>query len=380
MNKVTTINLSGRAFQLEEQAYEALHKYLESARRELADDPDKDEVMQDFEQAIADKCAPLLKNHKDVITTTEIKKIIKSMGDVEAATSEDDSHAQKSETVQPAPKRLYLLREGAIIGGVCNGLAAYLNLDVTILRLIFIILAFVSGGFWVVVYLLMMLVVPDAVTPEQKAELRGERFTAQDVISKAKQKYADVADREHWQKVGRENAPSLESAGKATLFVARLLAAASAVVSVVIAGLMSAAWIATMWWLATGNLHLQDQLRGISTWTVAVAATATYAAIMLPTLVLTQILVRLARGRKFQQRDKRWLITAGVLWLIAAGILGGMQIAYQPRINAYDQTHGTVNIQGHQICINDNLCGDNGQQMTPLQFDQNFPRMRGFAQ
>jgi len=202
MNKVTTINLSGRAFQVEEQAYEKLQKYLESARRKLADDPDQQEVMQDFEQALADKCEELLSKHKNVVTAAEVKKIIAAMGPVEVDENDTKTHETASEaTSQAASKRLYLLKDGAIIGGVCNGLAAYFNIDVTIVRLLFVVLTFVTSGFMVLVYLIMMLVVPEAVTPEQKAELRGERFTAQDVISRAKQKYSevrkDLSDKEH---------------------------------------------------------------------------------------------------------------------------------------------------------------------------------------
>ena len=52
MNKVTTVNLNGRAYQVEEQAYEQLRAYLDEAARLIADDPDCREIMADLEQAI----------------------------------------------------------------------------------------------------------------------------------------------------------------------------------------------------------------------------------------------------------------------------------------------------------------------------------------
>ena len=55
MNKVTTVNLNGRAYQVEEQAYELLRAYLDEAARLLADDPDYREILADLEQAIGDK-------------------------------------------------------------------------------------------------------------------------------------------------------------------------------------------------------------------------------------------------------------------------------------------------------------------------------------
>ena len=45
MNKLTTVNLNGRAFQVEEQAYELLRAYLDEAARLLSDDPDYREIV-----------------------------------------------------------------------------------------------------------------------------------------------------------------------------------------------------------------------------------------------------------------------------------------------------------------------------------------------
>jgi hypothetical protein len=56
MNKVTTINLNGKAYQIEEAGYELLRKYLDQAAKKLEGNPDKDEIMGDFEHAIAEKC------------------------------------------------------------------------------------------------------------------------------------------------------------------------------------------------------------------------------------------------------------------------------------------------------------------------------------
>lgn len=83
MNKVTTINLNGRAYQLEEAGYTALKEYLEKARAALEGNPDLNEIMADLEQAIADKCDERLSAHKNVMGTAEIEAIIRAMGPVE---------------------------------------------------------------------------------------------------------------------------------------------------------------------------------------------------------------------------------------------------------------------------------------------------------
>ena len=57
-------------------------------------------------------------------------------------------------------KRLYRSRDDRMISGVCAGLAEYIDIDPTIVRLLFVLGLFAGGAtFWA--YLVMMLVVPE---------------------------------------------------------------------------------------------------------------------------------------------------------------------------------------------------------------------------
>ncbi|HEY8999229.1 MAG TPA: PspC domain-containing protein [Candidatus Saccharimonadales bacterium] len=199
MKKVVTINLNGRAFQLEEDGYAALQAYLKQAQKKLAHDPEREDVLHDFEQAIAEKCEQFLKDDKTVVTAGEVSQIIADMGPVEIA-EENEADAPKTDT----PKRLYLIREGAILGGVCTGLGAYFNIDVNVVRLLFIILAIVTSGLGVVIYLLMMFFLPEAETPEEKASAHGQAYSAADLLERARSKYAELSSREHWQGVAKQ--------------------------------------------------------------------------------------------------------------------------------------------------------------------------------
>lgn len=58
-----------------------------------------------------------------------------------------------------AEKKLYRSSENKKICGVCAGLAEYFDLDVTIMRLIFLLLLFVMGG-GLLAYLICALVMP----------------------------------------------------------------------------------------------------------------------------------------------------------------------------------------------------------------------------
>lgn len=58
-------------------------------------------------------------------------------------------------------KKLYRSQNERMIAGVCGGLAEYFNIDPTIVRLAFVAAA-LMGGPGLIVYLVMLVVVPEA--------------------------------------------------------------------------------------------------------------------------------------------------------------------------------------------------------------------------
>jgi phage shock protein PspC (stress-responsive transcriptional regulator) len=202
MNKVITINLNGNAYQLEEDGFEALRKYLESAGRRLEGNPDKAEIIADIEQSIGDKFRAVLGVNKTVVVTKEVMDVIAEMGPVQDATGAEDEPAGAAprggpESAAPgagpgapggAPRRLYKIHDGAMIGGVCNGLAAYFGIDVTIVRIAFAFTAFMWGS-GILLYILMMIILPRAETPSEKAAAYGAPSTAEEFVKRAKEGY-----------------------------------------------------------------------------------------------------------------------------------------------------------------------------------------------
>ncbi|HWD45778.1 MAG TPA: PspC domain-containing protein, partial [Actinomycetota bacterium] len=59
-----------------------------------------------------------------------------------------------------ATRKLYRSRTDRKLGGVCGGLAEYFNLDPTLLRVLFVVLA-VLGGSGLIIYLAMWILVPN---------------------------------------------------------------------------------------------------------------------------------------------------------------------------------------------------------------------------
>jgi phage shock protein PspC (stress-responsive transcriptional regulator) len=211
MQKVISINLNGNAYQLEESGYHALHGYLADAERALASNPDRAEIIVDLEGAIADKCQKFLGPHKSVVTSDEVEQIVKEMGPIDAAAGEESAdnessggRKQEARTEAP-PKRLYRNPDGAMIAGVCNGLAAYFAVDVAFVRIGFVLAAILTKGVGVILYVVMMFILPEAHTPEERAAAGAAPFNAKEVIDRARRQYAEGTRRwrRHWRQQHR---------------------------------------------------------------------------------------------------------------------------------------------------------------------------------
>ncbi len=213
MQKVIGINLNGNAYQLDEGGYETLRQYLARAEQQLGANPDRAEIMADLEQAIADKCQKYLGPHKSVVAASEIEQIVAEMGPVDgtagengAATAGSVAGDAKTDQAQDAPpRRLYRIPAGAMIAGVCTGIAAYFKLDVTLVRVGFVLAALVTKGAAIIAYIVMMFVIPEAETAEEHAAAGGLPFNAKEVIDRAKTRSAEATKslRRQWRRQQR---------------------------------------------------------------------------------------------------------------------------------------------------------------------------------
>ena len=218
MRKVATISLNGNAYQIEEGGYEALQAYLDSAQTRLRDDPDRAEIVADLEQAIAEKCNRFLSSHKSVVTAEEVQQVLTEMGPVDGPAAAGDAQGAAADSQAKStggagaasdsatPRRLYQISEGAMISGVCKGIAAYFDVDVTVVRLIFVALAILTWGAWILAYIVMMFVIPYASTSEERAAAHGQPFDAQHLIDEAKKQYASIKDGAKWGRQWRQQA------------------------------------------------------------------------------------------------------------------------------------------------------------------------------
>lgn len=74
---------------------------------------------------------------------------------------------------QPPIKRLYRSTTNRILGGVCGGIGEYFNIDPTLVRVLFLV-ASLGGGFGVVLYIILWIIVPEHGQEQRPLEQRAE--------------------------------------------------------------------------------------------------------------------------------------------------------------------------------------------------------------
>jgi phage shock protein PspC (stress-responsive transcriptional regulator) len=170
MKKIININLSGRVIPIEDSAYEKLQSYIESLRRYFANEEGRDEIINDIESRIAELMSEKVRKGAASITDADIDEIIASMGrpeDFAAETveavdpSKQNAKQEYSYTERRERRRLYRDSSDKFIGGVCSGIANYLNTDPAIVRILFAIITFGGFGLGFLIYILLWIILPD---------------------------------------------------------------------------------------------------------------------------------------------------------------------------------------------------------------------------
>ncbi|HEY1202642.1 MAG TPA: PspC domain-containing protein, partial [Niastella sp.] len=161
MKKIININLASRLISIEDSAYEILRQYLESLKRYFAREAGADEIVSDIEARIAELFQDKLKKGAHCITDEDVEAIKASMGTPEqfeetAGAENTQSGQAQQEAVTGRPrKRLYRDPDNKVLGGVCSGLGAYLNVDPVVFRIIFALLAIGGFGSGILVYFIL---------------------------------------------------------------------------------------------------------------------------------------------------------------------------------------------------------------------------------
>ena len=179
MNKTIIININGIVFHIEEDAYEILKNYLTDVKRHFLNSADSLEITTDIENRIAEMFNELLAHEgKQVIVEQDVNRVISQMGTVaDFEKSEQDTEPTFSDTYynNNNNRRLFRDPDDHLVAGVAAGIANYFDIQVAWIRLAFA-LTILAGGMGLLLYIILWIVVPKAVTRADKMAMKGEKL------------------------------------------------------------------------------------------------------------------------------------------------------------------------------------------------------------
>ena len=160
MDKTININLGGTLFQIDDEAFRKLRDYLQAINNRFGNVQGGHETIEDIESRIAE-IFQSRKGSAGVITRENVESMILIIGKPEDF---DQSEGEPEVPVYVSQKkRMYRNPEDKIIGGVCSGIATYLETDPVLFRILFVLFAaFFGVGFFV--YIGLWIALPAAKT------------------------------------------------------------------------------------------------------------------------------------------------------------------------------------------------------------------------
>lgn len=189
MKITVSINLGGWSFNIDEDAYSELKRYLKNLELHFASEESSSEILSDIESRIAEIFRSRLTTYKQVITTEDVRHAVSLLGTPEDMS--DGSASVRDKLSSAGYHRMYRDPDHRIIGGVCAGMGAFWNIEPWIVRLIFFILA-MMGGLGVLIYLILYIVLPEAKTTSQKIEMKGEPVNIHNIKEAVKKEFESV--------------------------------------------------------------------------------------------------------------------------------------------------------------------------------------------
>ncbi len=198
MNKTVNINLAGTFFHIDEGAFGKLQRYLAAIKKSLSDPQGSNEIIKDIEARIAELFTEKLESSTQVVTVKELDEVITVMGQPEDYMVDEEIFEDappRSRRSRSSYKQLFRDEDNKVIAGVSSGLGHYLGIDSVWVRLFWVILCIFSSGIFILIYILLWIIVPAAVSTSEKLKMRGEPINISNIEKKFKEGYETVSDK-----------------------------------------------------------------------------------------------------------------------------------------------------------------------------------------
>ncbi len=194
MNKTININLANLFFHIDEDAYRKLHNYLDAIKHSLNNGPGSDEIISDIEGRIAEIFQENIKNEQQVITKSDVDNVINIMGQPEDYKVDEEMFEEELKSKSKS-KKLYRDIDNKYIGGISSGMAHYLGINPWWVRLLWVVLTLATFSGFIVIYILLLFLIPQAKTTAQKLDMQGESVNISNIERKVKESFNTVTDK-----------------------------------------------------------------------------------------------------------------------------------------------------------------------------------------
>jgi phage shock protein PspC (stress-responsive transcriptional regulator) len=337
MNKILNINLGGYALTIDDDAYEYLQAYLENIRRRFDEKEGRDEIMSDIEARLGELIAQGM-GARTIVMLPDVQAAVHVMGkpeDFGGESTETTSGTGPSSSQQSGKsgagqsirtgKRLFRDEDDSVVAGVCSGLSAYFGIaDPVWMRLIFVLLVFLSFGFWVPAYLLLWILVPAARTAADRLSMRGEKINVDNIAREVEEGFDRFSARVNQYgtdgagRKGGNNAlnTGVTAIGQVFGFIIRFIGKFAALIAIFIAGAlflgMFGGWIASIWGLLVAAPYV-DYFSPFSSGTTWLGMFNAFFLMGIPMVGLCLLFARIV----FKANTPRWLGSGLLLfWLV----------------------------------------------------------------
>lgn len=211
MKKNITINLFGTLYAIDDDAYQLLERYMDGMKSYFCRQEGGDEIVDDIEHRIAELFWELKEQGCEAINIENVKDIIQKIGNPEQMSSESESDQTNSSNEKTTQffdeqeettgslfdkwlkslkgRRMFRNTNDKMLGGVLSGLTKFFGgSDPLPARLIFVLLVIFTNSrmfpffwCWVITYLILWIIMPEAHTPEDRLRMEGHKVTPENL-------------------------------------------------------------------------------------------------------------------------------------------------------------------------------------------------------
>lgn len=326
MKETLNVSISGIRFIINSDAYQVLRTYLDKIETTYAKEADGKEIIADIEARIAELLLSKQSDTSKVINKEFVEDVVNRLGEPEGTNDETAEQSEPFEQSQRFERRLYRWNDGALLGGVLNGMSAYFKIDVTIFRILFVLLFVIgcaTGGTLVgglfTAYSVMWVIVPRAKTARQKMEMHGNPVTASSIENSIKDEINSVYKNPKNEKIASVFSNILFIIGRIIKGVVLCIAA---LVGITLLCLILAAFTGFVYLLT--DLPLVEMCVGINPY---IALSIALVAVSIPLLFVVYLIIKTLLNIKWKRSLLVVLLTLWALSWITSAVLFAKEVA-----------------------------------------------------